>query len=264
MIDNDPQQQPESLLTGSSQPRPEEILARLRHDIPTADFLPSPPPLPQMNPPFSLRPADPDPESSDADLVAEWMSRPHLRETWEQPWPAERWRQDWVAKTHTTYARAAILSYSIPRSPHIRAAKEATRGDASAAPTPSDENDATTPVGYVEIYRPHRDEIGSSYLSQPHDLGAHIAIGKPELTGHGIFSSFLSELAAALLEQDPQCQLVLGEPDYRNTRTHRALAKSGFQDFGERQQRADRRVRLFGLTRPSAGREPQQRLEATP
>lgn len=119
-------------------------------------------------------------------------------------------------------------------------------------------------MGYVEIYRPHRDEIGSSYLSQPHDLGAHIAIGKPELTGHGIFSSFLSKLAAALLEQDPQCQLVLGEPDYRNTRTHRALAKASFQDFGERQQRADRRVRLFGLTRPSAGREPQQRLEATP
>lgn len=264
MIDNNPQQQPEPPLTGSPQLHPEKILARLRNDIPTADFLPSPPPLPQIKTPFSLRPADPHPTSPDADLVAEWMSRPHLRETWEQPWSAERWRQDWIAKTHTTYARPAILSYSTPHSPHPRATMGTTRGDASATPAPPHENDTAIPVGYVEIYRPHRDEIGTIYLSQPHDLGVHIAVGEPELTGRGIFSPFLNELASALLKQDPQCQLVLGEPDYRNTHTHRALAKACFQDFGERQQRADRRVRLFGFTRPSAGREPQQRLEATP
>lgn len=34
---------------------------------------------------------------------------------------------------------------------------------------------------YLEIYRPHRDEIGEVYDSQPHDLGIHIAVGDPAL-----------------------------------------------------------------------------------
>lgn len=264
MIDKHPQQQSETHPDHRLHPRPEELMTRLRQDIPADNFLPFPPPLPRMESPFSLRSADPRLTSLDADRVAEWMSRPHLLETWEQPWPAERWRQDWIAKSRTTYARAAILYYSAATSPLAETTRKTTAGDTSIAPASPYKANSALPVGYVEIYRPHRDEIGTTYLSQPHDLGLHIAIGEPELTGHGIFSAFLGQLASALFKQDLRCQLILGEPDYRNIRTHRALVKAGFTDYGERQQRADRRVRLFGLTRPDAGYAPQQRLETIP
>lgn len=263
MIDKHPQQPPETQPDHNSDPLPESQLPRLRRDIPAEDFLSSPPPVPRMESPFDLRLANPGPTSPDADQVAEWMSRPHLLETWEQPWPAERWRQDWIAKSSTTYARAAILSYSTAASPLTNTTRDTTKGATPAAPASPSKADRSVPVGYVEIYRPHRDEIGATYRSQPHDLGLHIAIGEPALTGQGIFSHFLGQLTTALFKADPQCQLILGEPDYRNTRAHRALVKASFSDFGERQQRADRRVRLFGLLRPGVGCIPQQRLETT-
>lgn len=97
----------------------------------------------------------------------------------------------------------------------------------------------------MEIYRPHRDEIGAVYASEPHDLGLHIAVGDPELVGQGIVGPMLGALPPALLDADPECRVVVGEPDHRNGRVHAVLRREGWIDRGERQQRPDRRVRLF-------------------
>lgn len=222
------------------EPNPAEVLYRLRQDVPEAEVLADPPPIPTFDGPFALRvagteagtDASNESHSSDAELVAEWMSRPHLVETWEQPWEADRWTADWNAKKSTTYSIPLILRYAADGSNWLD-------------------------VGYIEIYRPHRDEIAHTYQSKPHDLGFHIAIGDPELTGKGIFSAFSRKLAEGLLEEDPDCDLVILEPDYRNTRTHRGLQKNGWVNIGERQQRPDRRVRLFFF--PAPGVDTDQR-----
>lgn len=197
---------------------PSPVLSRLRTDLPATSVLPSQPPVPVLTgefADFALRVASPSPDSADAALVAEWMSRPHLVETWEQPWGPERWAEDWRAKLATTYSVPLILSL---------------RGE---------------DIGYMEIYRPHRDEIGAVYASEPHDLGLHIAVGDPELVGQGIVGPMLGALPPALLDADPECRVVVGEPDHRNGRVHAVLRREGWIDRGERQQRPDRRVRLF-------------------
>ncbi|PRQ10959.1 N-acetyltransferase [Corynebacterium sp. 13CS0277] len=191
------------------------ILARYLIDLPAAEIPPGVPPVPELPTPWALVPADCSSSSSDADLVAEWMQRPHLVETWEQPWPAARWREDWEAKLGTPYAIPLILHRE------------------------------GTPAGYLEIYRPHLDEIRGVYASKPHDLGFHIAIGDPESTGRRLFSPLFGILPELLFAADPECEVLVVEPDYRNERVHRALRREGWVDCGERQQRADRRVRLF-------------------
>lgn len=211
-------------------PDPAAVLHRLRTDVPAEEILADPPPIPERidaaDTTFILRRADPE---ADATLVATWMNRPHLVETWEQPWPEERWKALWRAQLKTTYSVPVIASYQ----------------GAEAC--------------YLEIYRPHRDEIAGCYSSLPHDLGIHIAVGDPALTGRGIFSALMGRLAEALLDADPHSEAVLIEPDYRNHRIHSAARKLGWHDCGERQQRPNRRVRLF--VRPR-GALPERFLDA--
>lgn len=160
------------------------------------------------------------------------MNRPHLVETWDQAWSAQRWAQDWREKLSTTYAVPLILAY--------------------------DGHD----VGYMEIYRPRRDEIGMAYHSEPHDLGFQVAVGEETLTGRGTFGPFVGHFAAELLQSDPQCRLVIAEPDVSNLQVHRVMSRGGGVDAGQWQQRADRRVRLFFW--PGAGVDPASRLLGAP
>ncbi|MFW9177410.1 GNAT family N-acetyltransferase [Corynebacterium amycolatum] len=83
----------------------------------------------------------------------------------------------------------------------------------------------------------------------PHDLGYHIAIGRPELTGRGIFGRFMAELGPAMLRSDPECEKLAVEPDYRNTVVHKILRGAGWRDEGEFDARPDRRIRLFTYER---------------
>ena len=206
------------------------ILARYRPDVPPEEIIDRPLGIPHVDPPYALREVNLSTDNAgrcaDAETIAQWMSLPHLVDTWEQPWSAQRWLEDWHAKLSTSYARPLIVQYQ------------------------KDRHSELIDVGYTEIYRPHRDEIAGVYHSQPHDLAWHIAIGDPELTGKGLFSPFLKQLSTALLDMDPECDLVIVEPDYRNRQIHRALEKTeGWINMGQRQQRADRRVQLFFFPR---------------
>ena len=218
------------------------VLHRLRTDLPDSEYLDSAPQIPVEyrtggagagTDGITLRVADPD---TDAQMVSEWMNRPHLVETWDQAWPAQQWAADWRAKLSTTYAVPLILSYDGP--------------------------DGPTDVGYMEIYRPRRDEIGMAYASEPHDLGFHVAVGEATLTGKGIFGPFVGAFADRLLQSDPECRLVMAEPDVSNHRVHRVMSRGGGVDAGQWQQRADRRVRLFFW--PGAGVDPRSRLLGDP
>lgn len=195
---------------------PVAILPRLRQ-VPDSAVLAERPPLPEMPSPFDLRLVDPD--STDPELIAGWMALPHLVKAWEQDWGPDRWRADSRARLAGTYSVPAIIRY--------------------------EERD----VGYLEVYRPMRDEIGALYESGPHDLGYHIAIGPPELTGRGIFGRFMDAIGPALLRSDPECERLAVEPDYRNTIVHGILRNAGWRDEGEFDARPDRRIRLFTFER---------------
>lgn len=198
-------------------------LHRLRRDVPSSAILPSPPRIPKLTGRLTLRTADP--ATEDPETVARWMNRPHLVDTWEQPWPAERWKRDWEAKFSGTYSLPLIMLLN---------------GEE---------------CGYMEIYRPHRDEIGRVHDSQTHDLGFHVAVGDVANTGHGIFPPLLMNLCDELIATNPPSDLIVVEPDYRNTRLPRIMLMNGWVDGGERQQRADRRVHLLGYAKTDVARE---------
>ncbi|TIH61676.1 N-acetyltransferase, partial [Klebsiella pneumoniae] len=139
-----------------------ERLHRLRRDVPSSAILPEPPHIPALAGRLTLRTADPTAE--DPETVSQWMNRPHLIETWEQPWPPDRWKRDWEAKLTGTYSVPLIMLLD---------------GEE---------------CGYMEIYRPHRDEIGRVYDSQPHALGFHVAGGDAAKIGHGFFPPLLINL----------------------------------------------------------------------
>lgn len=200
------------------------LLPRMRTDLPQEWILGEPPPIPDL-PRFTvprlghalltLRCAD---QAADADMVAMWMCMPHLVETWGQAWQAERWRSHVRAQLVGTYSVPVIMLC------------------------------AGTPVGYMEIYRAARDEVGRCYRSEPHDLGFHIAVREPGLTGQGLFSPLLPILADALMLADPLCEVVVVDPDVDNIYMHRALSRHGWLGGGEFQPRPDRRIRLFYRT----------------
>lgn len=50
----------------------------------------SAPPTPILAEPYRLRLIDPD---TDADMISEWMNRPHLVEAWEYDRPPARWHR---------------------------------------------------------------------------------------------------------------------------------------------------------------------------
>lgn len=192
------------------------LLHRLR-EVPPNCVLSEAPAIPAVPEGFCLRIVDPD--SEDPAMIAEWMSRPHLADTWEQAWSTERWHADVIARLDGTYSRPMIIGYE------------------------------GRDVGLLDVYRPMRDEVGALYDSSAHDLGFHIAVAEPELTGQGIFTRFLAVVTRNLFNTDPLCDTIVAEPEYTNIPAHRVLQKLGFTDQGEHQSRPDRRVRLFTRSR---------------
>lgn len=197
------------------------VLPRQRTDVDgEVRELPAPA-VPEIAAPFSLRCAD---RADDAALIADWMSRPHLVQSWEQDWSVDRWSADIAARLAGNYSVPCIVGYD------------------------------GRPIGYVEIYRVQCDEVGRVYDSQPYDLGFHIAIGEEDLIGKGIFSSFMGDLGRALAEGDQRCDLVVADPDHRNGRSRRAFAKAGFTENFIVEVRPGRTIALVTRGRPVSQR----------
>lgn len=173
------------------------------------------PPTPVIADPYSIRIADPD---ADAQMVSEWMNRPHLAETWEYDWAPERWHRHLAAQLAGEYSRPLIGSF---------------RGQ---------------PFAYIELYRAAKDSIAPRYDAHPHDIGLHVAIAELGFVNRGIAPTLLPRLAANIFELDPQCRRIMFDPDHRNTGARGVCEYAGCVFLGEHDM-PNRRMALYALPR---------------
>lgn len=173
------------------------------------------PPTPAVDEPFALRPADAD---RDADLVSEWMNRPHLANAWQYDWPLSRWRRYLQAQLDGQYSRPFILSHH------------------------------GTDVAYIELYRAAKDSIATLYGAEPHDIGIHAAIGELEFVNRGMAQLLLPCLVTGIFSLEPGCRRIMFDPDHRNAGARRVCELAGCIFLGE-QDLANRRITLYALPR---------------
>ena len=190
------------------------ILPRELTDLPEEVRMVPPPPTPQLREPFSIRLVDPD---ADTEMIAEWMNRPHLAETWEYDRPVTWWRGYLRAQLAGEYSRPFVGIFK--GSPH----------------------------GYVEVYRAAKDSIAPCYEADPYDLGLHAAIADLDIVNRGFGPLLLPRLAASLFQSEPRCNRIMFDPDHRNTAARR-LCEYARCDFLGEHQMSNRRMALYAPT----------------
>jgi RimJ/RimL family protein N-acetyltransferase len=173
------------------------------------------PPTPTLAEPYAIRLASPD---ADAEMVSEWMNRPHLVEAWEYEWPASRWQRYLQAQLDGEYSRPFIGSF---------------RG---------------APFGYIELYRAAKDSIAPRYDADPYDIGLHAAIAELKFVNRGIGPILLPRLVASVFELEPRCRRMMFDPDHRNTGARRLCDYAGCTFLGEHDM-SNRRMALYALPR---------------
>lgn len=193
----------------------EVILPRQLTDISVEVRVVPPPPIPQLPEPYGLRLADPD---ADAELLSEWMNRPHLVESWEYAWPAERWRRYLQAQLESGFSRPFVASLD------------------------------GVEHGYVEIYRAAKDSIATRYEYDPHDLGLHVAVADLEYMRQGHVKYLLPHLLVSMFTLDPQCRRIMLDPDHRNVLARKFCERGGLAFLGEHDM-SNRRMALYVLPR---------------
>lgn len=193
------------------------VLPRERLDIADPIACIPRPPMPALQPPFGLRVA----RTADADMVSEWMNRPHLASTWEYDWPAARWRRHLGAQLGGTYSLPLIGS--------------ARGGD----------------MAYLELYWAAKDLISRYYDAQPYDLGLHAAIADPNLVNRGLGPMLLPQIVASAFSLEPRCRRIMFDPDYRNTAARRLCEHVGCEFLGEHDT-TNRRMALYALPAPGS------------
>jgi lysine N-acyltransferase len=199
-----------------SQTSPIQVLARERVDIPdTIRQIPRPP-APSLQPPFGLRVA----RRADADMVSEWMNRPHLAAAWEYNWPAERWQRHLDLQLNGTYSLPLIGSM---------------RG---------------TDRAYLELYWGAKDIISHHYDADPYDLGLHAAIADLALVNRGLGPLLLPQIVASVFAAEPRCRRIMFDPDHRNTTARRLCEYAGCTFLGEHDT-TNRRMALYALESPT-------------
>jgi RimJ/RimL family protein N-acetyltransferase len=174
-----------------------------------------PPPTPVVPTPYAFRLADPD---TDAEMIAEWMTRPHLARSWECVWPASRWRRYLRAQLDGNYSRPFVGSLNGKYH------------------------------GYLELYRAAKDSISTRYESDPYDLGIHAATADPEIIDLGVAQLLLPHFVASVLNAEPQCRRIIFNPDHRSKGTRHFYENVGCVFLGEYEV-ANRLLALYVLPR---------------
>lgn len=199
--------------------QPVQILPRERSDIPDAVARIPRPPVPHLDPPFALRVA----RLGDADMVAEWMNRPHLAAAWEYDWPTPRWRRHLGAQLQG--------SYSLPLIGSMRGVD----------------------LAYLELYWGAKDLISRYYDAEPYDLGLHAAIADVKLVNRGLGPMLLPRIVASVFATEPRGRRVMFDPDHRNTTARRLCEYAGCRFLGEHDT-TNRRMALYALDAPTTDR----------
>ncbi len=175
------------------------------------------PPIPILTVPYMLRIA----EIGDAELIAEWMNRPHLAQAWEYDWPVLRWRRHLRAQLEGTYSLPLIGGlHGVDR-------------------------------GYLELYRAAKDSIAVHYDAHPYDLGLHAAIADQQFVSRGFGPLLLPRIVTSVFEIEPDCTRVVFDPDHRNTAVRRLCEYVGCRFLGEHDM-ANRRMALYAFDRPTS------------
>ena len=191
------------------------VLPRELTSIPDVVRAVGAPPTPVLAEPYDIRLVDAD---ADAEMVSEWMNRPHLVEAWEYDWPPARWHRYLSAQLDGQYSRPFIGSF---------------RG---------------APFAYIEVYRAAKDSIAPRYDADPHDIGLHAAIADPKFVNRGLAPIVLPRLVASLFEIEPRCRRIMFDPDYRNAGARGLCEYAGCTFLGEHDM-ANRRMALYALPR---------------
>ncbi|HUH67669.1 MAG TPA: GNAT family N-acetyltransferase [Mycobacterium sp.] len=193
----------------------EPILRRELTDIPDEVRNVLPPPMPELPKPYGLRLADPD---ADTEMMAEWMNRPHLAESWEYAWPAAHWRRYLRAQLESSFSRPFVASLDgVDRA-------------------------------YIELYRAARDSIATRYECDSYDLGIHAAIADLDFMNKGIARFLLPHFVASVLNAEPQCRRIMFDPDHRNVLARKFCERGGCVFLGEHDM-SNRRMALYVLPR---------------
>lgn len=194
-----------------------QVLARertdLRGDVRRLDH----PPVPSLDEPYGLRVAD----HTDAEMISEWMNRPHLAAAWEYDWAPSRWQQHLGAQLDGTYSLPLIGSM---------------RG---------------TDRAYLELYWASKDLISRYYDAHPYDLGLHAAIADVTLVNRGFGPLLLPRIVASAFSVEPRCRQIMFDPDHRNSAARRLCEYVGCRFLGEHDT-TNRRMALYALERPTA------------
>ncbi|MFV1364155.1 GNAT family N-acetyltransferase [Mycolicibacterium elephantis] len=194
---------------------PSPVLPRELTNVPDEVRAVAAPSVPFVAEPYAARLVDPD---TDAEMISEWMNRPHLVETWEYDWPPARWHRYLTAQLEGQYSRP-LLGYF--------------RGK---------------PFGYIELYRAAKDSIATRYAADPHDIGLHAAIADLRFVNRGIAPIVLPRIVAGIFEMEPQCHRIMFDPDHRNTGARRLCEYAGCEFLGEHDM-PNRRMALYALPR---------------
>ncbi len=173
------------------------------------------PPTPVLGEPYFFRPADAD---ADAELISEWMNRPHLAQAWEYDNPPSWWRNHLRAQLIGDYSRPFVGSF---------------KGQEMA---------------YLEVYRAAKDSIAPRYACDPHDLGLHAAIADLKFVNKGIAPILLPRVVASLFDLEPRCRRIMFDPDHRNSGARAVCEWAGCTFLGEHDM-ANRRMALYALPR---------------
>jgi len=191
------------------------LLPRELTDLSEAISSVPPPPIPELPEPYGVRVANPD---ADAEMISEWMSRPHLVQAWESNWPVARWHRYLRAQLEGGFSRPLV----------------ATLDGVDRA--------------YIELYRAAKDSIARRYEHDPHDLGLHVAVADLDYIERGHVSYLLPYLVSSILTLDSQCRRIMFDPDHRNTGARRVCEWAGCEFLGEHQM-SNRRMALYALPR---------------
>jgi RimJ/RimL family protein N-acetyltransferase len=173
------------------------------------------PPTPSLTDPYAIRVVDPD---ADAEVISEWMNRPHLAEAGEYDWTPLRGHRYLSAQLEGEYSRPFIASFQ------------------------------ATPFAYVELYRAAKDSIAPRYDADPRDVGMHAAIADMRFVNRGIAPILLPRLVASIFELEPHCRRIMFDPDHRNAAARGVCENAGCVFLGEHLM-ANRRMALYALPR---------------
>lgn len=142
--------------------------------------VPPPLPLPVLPEPYGMRFARP---HADAEMITEWMNRPHLAGLWSRDNSVTWWREHLSNQLAGWYSRPYVVSL------------------------------AGQDIGYVELFRVAQDVVGTVYEADPYDVGVHGAIADPANIRKGIGELVFRHIVATMFSAEPQCRRIIGDSE---------------------------------------------------